>query len=241
MHYYRLSKRQLQNCKNRKGHNSVDIIFDKVSKHYTQGGERITALDGVSFKVKSGDSLSVIGHSGSGKTTLLSLLSGLEFCDGGKISMGETIVSDFSDAEFTHFRAHNMGIVFQQYHLMPHLTALENVLLPLQINKIPRARDTAREILVQVGLEKRIHHLPSQMSGGENQRVAIARAMVHAPKVLLADEPSGSLDLKNGEMVMDLLFQMSEDAKTTLILVTHDEDLAKRCHKVVHLKGGKVI
>ncbi len=219
----------------------MQIIFDNVSKYYVQGAEKIRALDNVNFQVTSGDSLSIIGHSGSGKTTLLSLLAGLEFTDGGKITMGETVVSDLSDAEFTRFRAYNMGIVFQQYHLMPHLTALENVLLPLQINKIPRARDTAREILNQVGLEKRIHHLPSQMSGGENQRVAIARAMVHAPKVLLADEPSGSLDLKNGEMVMDLLFQMSENAKTTLILVTHDETLAKRCHKQVHLKGGKVV
>ncbi len=219
----------------------MDILLDAVSKHYTQGNERITALSDVSFKVKSGDSLSIIGHSGSGKTTLLSLLSGLESCETGRIQMGDTLVSDLSDSDFTKFRAHNMGIVFQQYHLMPHLTALENVLLPLEINKIPRARDTAREILVQVGLEKRIHHLPSQMSGGENQRVAIARAMVHAPKILLADEPSGSLDLKNGEMVMDLLFQLSEDAKSTLILVTHDNDLAERCKHTIHLKGGKVV
>lgn len=219
----------------------MDIQFESVSKHYTQGNERITALSDVSFKVKSGESLSVIGHSGSGKTTLLSLLSGLEMCDSGKIQMGSTTVSELTDSEFTKFRAHNMGIVFQQYHLMPHLTALENVLLPLEINNIPRARDTAREILVQVGLEKRIHHLPSQMSGGENQRVAIARAMVHAPQILLADEPSGSLDLKNGEMVMDLLFQLSEDAKSTLILVTHDNDLARRCKKTLHLKGGKIV
>lgn len=219
----------------------MDIQFEAVSKHYTQGNEHITALSNVSFKVKSGDSLSVIGHSGSGKTTILSLLSGLEMCESGKIQMGTTTVSMLSDSEFTKFRAHNMGIVFQQYHLMPHLSALENVLLPLEINNIPRARDTAREILVQVGLEKRIHHLPSQMSGGENQRVAIARAMVHAPKILLADEPSGSLDLKNGEMVMDLLFQLSEDAKSTLILVTHDTDLARRCKNTLHLKGGKVV
>lgn len=219
----------------------MDIVLDSVSKHYTQGNERITALSDVSFKVKSGESLSVIGHSGSGKTTLLSLLSGLELCETGRIQMGTTVVSELTDSEFTNFRAHNMGIVFQQYHLMPHLTALENVLLPLEINKIPRARDTAREILVQVGLEKRIHHLPSQMSGGENQRVAIARAMVHAPKILLADEPSGSLDLKNGEMVMDLLFQLSEDAKSTLILVTHDNELAERCKHTIHLKGGKVV
>ena len=174
----------------------MQIIFDQVSKFYTQGAEKITALDNVSFKVDSVDSLSVIGHSGSGKTTLLSLLSGLDFAEQGTITIGNTTVSDLTDAQFTHFRSQYMGIVFQQYHLMPHLTAFENVLLPLQINHIEKSREIAREILNQVGLDKRINHLPSQMSGGENQRVAIARAMVHAPKVLLADEPSGSLDLK---------------------------------------------
>lgn len=219
----------------------MDIQFENVSKHYTQGAERITALDNVSFKVPSGSSLAVIGHSGSGKTTLLSLLAGLDFSEDGVIRIGDTQVSSLSDSQFTHFRSLYMGIVFQQYHLMPHLTALENVLLPLQINRIPQARECAQEILKQVGLEKRVHHLPAQMSGGENQRVAIARAMVHAPKVLLADEPSGSLDLKNGEMVMDLLFQLSEDAKTTLVLVTHDTDLAQRCKLKLHLKGGKIV
>lgn len=219
----------------------MNIGFENVSKHYIQAGETIRAIDNVSFKVNSGDSLAVIGHSGSGKTTLLSLLAGLEFCDKGTIQMGDQTVSNMTDAVFTRFRAQNIGIVFQQYHLMPHLTALENVLLPLQINSIPRAKDCAQEILVQVGLEKRFHHLPSQMSGGENQRVAIARAMVHAPKILLADEPSGSLDLKNGEVVMDLLFQLSEDAKSTLVLVTHDTELAKRCKNKIHLKGGKII
>lgn len=219
----------------------MDIHFDNVNKYYTQGGERITALDNISFKIPSGSSMAVIGHSGSGKTTLLSLLAGLDFCDSGTISVGTTAVSSLSDSQFTHFRSLHMGIVFQQYHLMPHLTALENVLLPLQINHVPQARECALEILKQVGLEKRTHHLPAQMSGGENQRVAIARAMVHAPKVLLADEPSGSLDLKNGEMVMDLLFQLSEDAKTTLVLVTHDIELAERCARQIHLKGGKII
>lgn len=219
----------------------MNISFENVSKKYQQGSENIVALDNISFSVASGSSLSIIGHSGSGKTTLLSLLAGLEFPDSGNIFIGDTLVSSISDAKFTAFRSKNMGIVFQQYHLMPHLTALENVMLPLQINKIPRAKDCAIEFLKQVGLEKRLQHLPSQMSGGENQRVAIARALVHTPKVLLADEPSGSLDLKNGEAVMDLLFHLCEDAKTTLVLVTHAEDLAKRCKKTIHLKGGKII
>lgn len=219
----------------------MGIRFENVTKHYTQGAERITALNDVSFTIPTGTSMAVIGHSGSGKTTLLSLLAGLDHCDSGTIWIGDTAVSNLTDSQFTHFRALHMGIVFQQYHLMPHLTALENVLLPLQINRIPQARECALEILKKVGLEKRIHHLPAQMSGGENQRVAIARAMVHAPKVLLADEPSGSLDLKNGEMVMDLLFQLSEDAKSTLVLVTHDTDLAQRCTRKILLKGGGVV
>lgn len=218
----------------------MKISFEEVTKKYKQGTEDIIALDHVSFKVPAGESLAVVGHSGSGKTTLLSLLAGLEFCDSGHISMGDTRVSELTDSQFTEFRAKNMGIIFQQYHLMPHLSALENVMLPLQLNKMERAPDCAREILKHVGLEKRIHHLPAQLSGGECQRVAIARAMVHTPKVILADEPSGSLDLKNGQAVMSLLFDMCADAKSTLILVTHDSELAKRCKSQIHLKGGKL-
>lgn len=219
----------------------MKILFENVSKSYQQGTTSIVALDNVSFNVDSGSTLAIVGHSGSGKTTLLSLLAGLEFCDKGRIVIGDKEVSSFTDSQFTRFRSENMGIVFQQYHLMPHLSALENVLLPLQINKMANAVDCAKEVLIQVGLEKRFNHLPAQLSGGENQRVAIARAMVHTPKVLLADEPSGSLDLKSGEVVMDLLFQLCDDAKTTLILVTHDADLAKRCQNSIQLKGGKIL
>ena len=219
----------------------MNIQFEAVTKYYNQGNERITALQDVSFQVNSGESLAVIGQSGSGKTTLLSLLAGLETCESGTIQLGATTVSTLPDSQFTKFRALHMGIVFQQYHLMPHLTALENVLLPLEINHVSKAREKASEILVQVGLEKRLRHLPSQMSGGENQRVAIARAMVHGPQIILADEPSGSLDLKNGEMVMDLLFRLCDQAQSTLILVTHDNGLARRCKKTLHLKGGKIV
>lgn len=218
----------------------MQIAFKNVSKKYHQGSENIIALDNISFSVPSGHTLAVIGHSGSGKTTLLSLLSGLESCDSGTIHIGSTCVSEFSDSEFTNFRAKNMGIVFQQYHLMPHLTALENVMLPLELNRIENASKKARGILEQVGLEKRIHHIPAQLSGGECQRVAIARAMVHSPQVILADEPSGSLDLKNGQAVMNLLFDMCAQSNATLVLVTHDNELAQQCQTQIHLKGGKI-
>lgn len=218
----------------------MQIIVNNVSKTYTQSNENIEALRNISFQVQAGHSLSIIGHSGSGKTTLLSLLAGLEPVDNGSIRMGESTITDMSEKALTVFRAQHIGIVFQQYHLMPHLTAYENVLLPLEINKISNSHDVALEALDKVGLSQRRNHLPREMSGGENQRVAIARAMVHRPAIVLADEPSGSLDYKNGELIMSLLFKLSEETKTTLVLVTHDTDLAKRCQHTLHLHNGRM-
>ena len=193
----------------------MNVTVKNLSKSYVQGTEKIRALKSVSLEADSGGTLSIIGHSGSGKTTLLSLLAGLEPADKGKILIGDVDITKMTEGEITRFRAKHMGIVFQQYHLMPHLTAFENVLLPLEINRFSDTRDRALDALKKVGLEKRKHHLPSAMSGGENQRVAIARAFVHEPDVVLADEPSGSLDLKNGELVMRLLFDLGAEFSTT--------------------------
>jgi putative ABC transport system ATP-binding protein len=218
----------------------MNMIIENLSKSYLQGREKIAALKNVSFSVPQGSTMSIIGHSGSGKTTLLSLLAGLEPADSGTIRIGESTITDMTEKELTHFRAKNMGIVFQQYHLMPHLSALENVLLPLEINGIADSKTRAEEALHKVGLENRTKHLPSELSGGENQRVAIARAMVHTPSIVLADEPSGSLDLKNGELIMRLLFELSQETKSTLVLVTHDVEMAKRCQHSIHLRGGSI-
>lgn len=211
-----------------------------VSQYFTQGETRIEALKDVSFQIKKKENLSIVGPSGSGKTTLLSLLAGLDRPSEGKIKINGTSLGDLSEQELTTFRGQNIGIVFQQFHLMPHLTALENVSLPLEIAGVDQVRERACEFLQFVGLEQRLNHFPNQLSGGENQRVAIARASVLRPQLLLADEPSGNLDTQTGSKIMDLLFQIAQESQMTLVLVTHDLNLAKRCDKELHLVGGKV-
>jgi putative ABC transport system ATP-binding protein len=217
----------------------MSLKIDKISKSFFQGTTRITALDQVSFGVETGDSLAIIGPSGSGKTTLLTLMAGLESPSSGHILFDKTDITLLSERERTEFRAKNIGIVFQQFHLMPHLTALENVSLPLEITGAENIKDRATEALVRVGLEARVNHLPKQLSGGESQRVAMARAMVHRPPFIFADEPSGNLDTENGEKVMKLLFDLIGKEKSTLVLITHDLNLASRCHRQIHLHGGR--
>lgn len=211
------------------------VEVEKVTKSYLQGEAVIQALRPVSLQVEEGKTLAVIGPSGSGKTTLLSLLAGLEQASGGKIAIQGTVVSKMSEQELTAFRARHVGIVFQQFHLMPHLTALENVCLPLEILGEKNIRERATEQLERVGLGERLHHRPAQLSGGESQRVAIARALIHKPTLLLADEPSGNLDVETGAKVMDLLFALVKNEQKTMILVTHDDRLAQRCDQQLRL------
>jgi putative ABC transport system ATP-binding protein len=218
----------------------MSLKIDQLSKSFFQGTTRITALDQVSFTVEKGDSFAIIGPSGSGKTTLLTLMAGLESPTSGHIFFDKTDITLLSEKERTEFRAKNIGIVFQQFHLMPHLTALENVSLPLEITGAENIQDRATEALVRVGLEHRVNHLPKQLSGGESQRVAMARAMVHRPPFIFADEPSGNLDTENGEKVMKLLFDLIGKEKSTLVLITHDLNLASRCHRQIHLHGGRL-
>jgi putative ABC transport system ATP-binding protein len=189
-------------------------------------------------EIKSGEIVAVVGQSGSGKSTLLSLLAGLDRPEEGHIIIrGQDIVS-LSEQQMTSFRAKNIGIVFQHFHLMPHLTALENVMLPLEILGEEQIEARAREILGLMGLGHREEHFPSQLSGGESQRVAIARALVVQPQFLLADEPSGSLDSETGEKVMDVFFDVVRQKKMTTVLVTHSEPLARRCDRILTLKNG---
>ncbi len=216
------------------------MTVKNLRKSFGEGSTRIEVLKGITLDVVKGETLALVGKSGSGKSTLLSLLAGLDRSDHGDIVVGEKNITGLSEKELTHFRAQEMGIVFQQFHLVSTLTALENVLLPLSILKRENAREKAEALLESVGLSHRAHHLPSELSGGESQRVAIARALSTSPSVLFADEPSGNLDEETGTKVMDLLFEMVKKTGTTMILVTHDPDLARRCSRTVHLEHGSL-
>ena len=220
--------------------NSI-ISLNKISKTYFQGSQRIEVLSQLSLQVKSNKSVAILGQSGSGKSTLLTLLAGLDHPDFGEVSIDGQDLSKLSQDELSQFRSKTMGIVFQQYHLMNNLTALENVGIPLELQKVSHYETAAREALKMVGLSHRLAHFPSQLSGGECQRVAIARAIVNEPKIILADEPSGNLDDKTGQEVMSLLFKLCQDRGQTLILVTHNHELAKSCDRTLMLKGGKFI
>jgi putative ABC transport system ATP-binding protein len=210
-----------------------------LSKHYDQAGTRIEALSDVSFSLEPKQNLSIVGPSGSGKTTLLTLLAGLDRPSQGDVIIDGVSLNQLSEAELTRFRGQNMGIVFQQFHLMPHLTAQENVSLPLEILGRDDVTTRSQEALSMVGLAERMNHFPHQLSGGECQRVAIARACVQRPKLLLADEPSGNLDSATGQKVISMLLNIAEETAMTLILVTHDEQIATLCSKRIHLVGGR--
>lgn len=216
------------------------IHVNKISKTYFQGTQRIEVLYNLSLKVKEGESLAILGQSGSGKSTLLSLMSGLDKPEFGTITLDEQDITKLSQDQLSQFRSETMGIVFQQYHLMSNLTALENVGIPLELRKDPNYQNSARDALKMVGLSHRLSHFPGELSGGECQRVAIARAIVAKPKIILADEPSGNLDNETGKEVMDLLFQLYRERKQTLILVTHNQELASVCDRMMVLQKGQL-
>ncbi len=216
------------------------LELKNVTKTYTQGEARIEVLRGVDLSVATGETVSIVGPSGGGKSTLLSLLSGIDKPTSGSLRIEGNELVELSDDEMTIFRGKSYGIVFQQFHLIQHLTALENVMLPLEINSISNAQEIAQKYLGEVGLSPRIHHRPSQLSGGEIQRVAIARALATQPKLLLADEPSGNLDSKTGSQVMDLLFDLAKRHNTTMVLVTHSLELANRCQRRFALDAGRL-
>lgn len=205
------------------------------------GSDPLVIVDDVNFSLDSADSLAITGDSGSGKTTLLGLLAGLNSPTSGNIYLSDVCTSDMNEDQRALFRAKNVGFVFQSFYLLKHLTALENVLLPLQLGGHSQAREKALDLLEKVGLNHRIHHKPTMLSGGEQQRVAIARAFANQPKYLFADEPTGNLDHKTADKVSDLLFELNEQHGTTLILVTHANALAKRCHTHLQLQAGKLV
>ena len=202
---------------------------------------RLDVLTDVNLEVDDGDTVAIVGPSGSGKTTLLVLLAGLEPPAEGSVELDGRALDELDEDALADLRRDQIGIVFQSFHLVPSLTALGNVALPLEIAGATDTRARARVMLDRVGLAGREDHYPRQLSGGEQQRVAIARALVHAPKLLLADEPTGNLDLRTGEKIIDLLFELNADSGSTLVLVTHDEAIARRCQRVVRLHQGKLI
>lgn len=218
----------------------MSLVVTDLQKSFDQGGKKIEILRGIDFALEDGKSLAILGKSGSGKSTLLSLLGGLDKQDRGRIVIDGEDTTAFTDSDWTRFRGRKVGIVFQQYHLVPHLTALENVMLPLEIQGVADARKIAATFLDEVELSHRGDHWPSQLSGGESQRVSIARALATSPKLLLADEPSGSLDAETGETVMSFFFSVVRRHKMTTVLVTHNPDLANFCDRQVVIAGGKM-
>jgi len=201
----------------------------------------LTILDDVSLQVAAGESVAVVGASGAGKSTLLALLAGLDEPSAGGVWLEGIELSALDEDGRAAARARHVGFVFQAFHLIPSLTALENVMLPLELAGRADARAAAREVLAQVGLESRLSHYPRQLSGGEQQRVAIARAFVTRPSVLFADEPTGNLDTVTGARVMQLLFDLNAASGTTLVLVTHDRAIAMRCNRVIELDAGRMV
>lgn len=207
------------------------VRVESVSKSFRQAETVVPVLNSVNLDVNKGDTVAIIGQSGSGKSTLLSLLAGLDHPDSGRVLIQDQDLGRMNQSQLAEFRGRSIGIVFQQFHLMRSLSALDNVLLPLDIAGKRNAEKEAMEALDLVGLAHRAHHLPQQLSGGELQRVAIARAFVVSPSILLADEPSGNLDYATGTKVMSLLFEAVKERAMTMILVTHDPQLADRCLK----------
>ena len=212
-------------------------LYYEIINHDNQ----IRILQGLNLSIAAGEQVAIIGSSGSGKSTLLSLLAGLDVPTRGSVQIQSNIFSDLDEDGRAAVRAKSMGFVFQSFQLLPSLTALENVMLPLQLKNQENAKEQSLEALTKVGLGERIRHYPKQLSGGEQQRVAIARAFATQPAILFADEPTGNLDHTTGQMIIELLFKMNAEAGTTLVLVTHDIQLANRCQRQLKLENGILI
>jgi putative ABC transport system ATP-binding protein len=219
----------------------VMITVSHVSKVVGDVGSPLAILRDIDFTVNAGESVAILGASGSGKSTLLSIMAGLDTPTEGQVSLAGQQIFEMTEDQRAAWRGQKLGFVFQNFQLMGHLTALENVMLPLELSGIKEAGKLAKDILSQVGLAERLKHFPKVLSGGEQQRVALARAFVVQPQLLLADEPTGSLDAQTGESIMDLMLSMNQARGTTLILVTHDQKLAARCDRTLTLQAGQLI
>ena len=218
------------------------IKLENVSKTYYMGGEPINALSGINLVVEEGEMVAVVGPSGSGKSTLLHIIGGLDSPTSGEVTINGQKLSNSSDTELAHYRNRSVGFVFQTFNLHPTYNALENVAMPLIFSKVPRTERLKRasEVLETMGLSKRSSHLPNQLSGGERQRVCIARALVTKPKLILADEPTGNLDSKTGDLIIKLLQQLNREMGITLLLVTHNTDIAEEAPRTLFMRDGQI-
>lgn len=217
------------------------INCENLQKRVPMAGSELEILKGITLEIKSGESVAIVGASGSGKSTLLGLLAGLDEASGGSVNIDGTDLSRLDEDGRARFRGQHIGFVFQSFQLLPALTALENVMLPLELQGQVEVARQAEEYLNRVGLGDRTHHYPLQLSGGEQQRVALARAFASRPSILFADEPTGNLDTLTGENIINLLFELNREEGTTLVLVTHDQVLAERCQRRLHLDGGALV
>ena len=216
------------------------IALAGVNLSLGEGASRVHILKDINLNIGRGEAVGLTGPSGSGTSTLLMVMAGLERPDTGRVSVGSVDLVTLGEEALARFRGRNVGIVFQSFHLIPTMTALENVAVPLEMAGAPDATVRAAQELALVGLGERLHHYPAQLSGGEQQRVALARALAPNPAILVADEPTGNLDEKTGTQIIDLLFQGHKERGTTLVLVTHDANLAARCERVVRIRSGKI-
>jgi putative ABC transport system ATP-binding protein len=217
------------------------LNIQNVSKTYQSAGQTLTVLDNIHFAVEAGSSMAVVGPSGSGKTTLLGLAAGLDRSSTGTVELNNIKLDKLNEDQRAKIRNQYVGFIFQNFQLLPTLTALENVMVPLELRNEKNIKPRAIELLSKVGLADRGHHYPAQLSGGEQQRISLARAFSNKPAILFADEPTGNLDAETSEKIIDLIFNLNKEAGTTLILVTHDLDLANKTGRIIKLKGGKVI
>jgi len=223
------------------------LILDAIDIHksYSTGMRKsLEVLKGVDFSVEEGEMVALVGPSGAGKSTLLHILGGLDSPSKGKVIIGGKSIYKLSDKKLARLRAENIGFIFQFYHLLGEFTALENVMMPVMVKEDLRKtrwlEEKSQELLAQVGLADRVKHRPMEMSGGEQQRVAIARALINEPKVLLCDEPTGNLDSETGDQIMDILLNLNEKKKQTMVLVTHSDEVARACHRIIRMKDGVV-
>ena len=219
---------------------STLLELKQITLNYKNYNTSVEVIKGINLSIKNGEKVAVVGKSGSGKTSLIMLMAGLEKPTTGEIVFDNEVISNFNEDQLADIRKKKIGIVFQSFYLIPNYTALENVALILEINGIEKSKEKAEELLVQFGLQDRLHHFPTQLSGGEQQRVAIARSMAVQPKLILADEPTGNLDTENSDKISELLFQYANKNNSSFVLVTHDLKFAEKCDRVIKIEDGQI-